>query len=75
MLEMFLFCTGSLDGVLVITDAGKGKTGVFFFFKGVIFTHSFQHDVDSEMFFSCPWEMSYIVFLYLVWSSENLRLS
>ena len=57
MLEMFLLCTGSLNGVLLLTDAGKGKTGVcfvFFFFslfRDVVFTCSFQHDTDSEMLF------------------------
>lgn len=54
MLEMFLLGTGSLNGGLLLTDAGKGKIGVFFFFRDVIFAHSFQHGGVSEMFFSCP---------------------
>lgn len=75
MLDMFLFCTGSLNVVLVITDAGKGNTGVFFFFLQGCDIHSF---ISAWCWFwnvfSCPWEVSYIVFLYLVWSAENLRL-
>lgn len=54
MLVMFLLCTGSLNDVLVLTDSRKGKTGIFFPFTDVIVTHSFWHDVDSEMFFLAP---------------------
>lgn len=63
MLERFLLCTGSLNGVLLLTDAERGKTGViFFFFRDVILFSSFQHGVV----FPCPWEVSHSVFLYLV---------
>lgn len=54
MLVMFLLGTGSLNDVLVLTECRKSKTTNFFSFMDVIVTHSYQYDVDSDMFFLVP---------------------
>lgn len=74
MLERFLLCTGSLNGVLLPTDAGKGKTVVFFFFlQGCDISLFISADVGFEMLFLAHGK--YHIVSSCTQSSENLRLS